>query len=181
MTFRHARDGHDGAVRDSTEQKGTGMAEDTTESTTPTEDTHENTDEQLGEPGVKALHAERKARAAAEKHATQLEQRIKEFEQSQLSDLEKAQTEAREYQEAAAKSAMEALRWKTAAAFGINDEDAEVFLTGGDEETIVRQAERLSALAQKPTSPKPDLSQGSSGLTKPPTTAEQFADQLSDF
>lgn len=157
------------------------MADDTTEGTTPTEETPESTDEQLGEPGVKALQSERKARAAAEKHASQLEQRIKEFEQSQLSDLEKAQTSAREYQEAAARSAVEALRWRTAAAHGINDEDAEVFLTGSDEETITRQAERLSALAQKPSAPKPDLSQGSSGRTAPPTTAEQFADQLSDF
>lgn len=157
------------------------MAEDTTEGTTPTEETPEHADEQLGEQGVKALQAERKARSAAEKHAAQLEQQIKEFEQSQLSDLEKAQTAAREYQEAAERSAVEALRWKTAAAHGINDEDAEVFLTGSDEETITRQAERLAALAQKPTTPKPDPSQGSSGLIKPPTTAEQFADQLSDF
>ena len=161
------------------------MSDDTTESTengaTPNEDAHQNTDEQLGEAGVKALQAERKARAAAEKQASQLAQQIKEFEQSQLSDLEKAQTTAREYQEAAERSAVEALRWRTAAKFGINDEDAEVFLTGADEETITRQAERLSALAQKPSVPKPDPTQGARGTSKPPTTAEQFADQLSDF
>lgn len=138
-------------------------------------------DEKLGEAGVKALQAERKARAAAEKHANELSQRIKDFEEAQQTDLERAQNSAQEYQRAAESAATEVLRWRTAARFGITDEDAEVFLTGGDEETITRQAERLSALAQRPTTPRPDPSQGSSGTTKPQTTAEQFADMLGDF
>src|SRR5690606_16481288 len=121
-----AREGSHGAARSSNYWEGTAMSDDTTESTesgaTPNEDAHQNTDEQLGEAGVKALQAERKARAAAEKQASQLAQQIKEFEQSQLSDLEKAQTAAREYQEAAERSAVEVLRWRTAAKFGINDE-----------------------------------------------------------
>lgn len=38
----------------------------------------------------------------------------------------------------------EALRWKVAASHGISDEDAELFLTGTDEATLKKQAERLT-------------------------------------
>lgn len=36
------------------------------------------------------------------------------------------------------------LRWKVATRFGIADEDVDLFLTGTDEETLVKQAERLA-------------------------------------
>lgn len=155
------------------------MADDTT----PTADatTEVEQPEQLGESGVKALQAERKARAAAEKHANELAQRIKAFEEEKLSDLERAQEAAREYEAAAQKAQVESLRWRTAAKYGINDEDAEVFLTGSDEETITLQAERLSSLSSAPSAPRPDPSQGAKGSIRPKTTAEQFAEALGDF
>jgi len=132
--------------------------------------------EPLGEAGKKALAAEREARKAAEKSAAEYEKRLKEIEAAQMSDLEKAQAAAKEAQDAAAKATTEALRWKVAAEYAIAAEDAEVFLTGTDEDSIRKQAERLAELAKKgPTTPKPDLSQGAKGTPSQATPADKFA------
>lgn len=132
-------------------------------------------DEPLREPGKKALVAERKAREAAEKLATEYAAKLRDIEKAQLSDLERAQVAAREAQEAAAKATTDALRWRVAAQYGISAEDAETFLTGADEATISRQAERLAALTVTPKpAPRPDMSQGAKG-SGPTAPAEQFA------
>jgi hypothetical protein len=47
----------------------------------------------------------------------------------------------------------EALRLRVASKFGIGDEDADLFLTGSDEETLTKQAERLAA--REPTARSP--------------------------
>lgn len=121
-------------------------------------------DKPLGENGEKALKAEREARAAAEKSAAALQKQLDDIAAANLSDLEKAQKQAKEAQEAAAKASAEALRFRTAAQFGISDEDADLFLTGMDADTLKRQAERL--VERTPTAgngPKPDLTQGGKG------------------
>lgn len=120
--------------------------------------------QQLGEGGKKALSAEREARKAAEESAKALQAQLDEIKAAQMSDLEKAQAQAKSYEEAAAKATAEALRWRVAAKHGISDEDAETFLTGSDEESLTRQAERLASLSTPaPTTPKPDLSQAGKG------------------
>lgn len=141
--------------------------ENTTESTTSTTDAAQQAGAtpadvaELGDPGKKALSEERNARKAAEKAAATLQAQLDEIKKSQMSDLEKAQTTAQEFQQAAEQARAEALRWRIAAKHGISDEDAETFLTGSDEETLTRQAARLSALnTTAPATPKPDLSQG---------------------
>lgn len=122
------------------------------------------TEEPLGEPGKKALSEERKARQAAEKAAETLQAQLAEIQRAQMSDLERAQALAAEAQTAAETAKAEALRWRIAARHGISDEDAETFLTGTDEATLIRQAERLSAMAASaPTTPKPDRTQGGQG------------------
>lgn len=59
----------------------------------------------------------------------------------------------------------ETLRYKVATKFNISADDAETFLTGTDEDTLTKQAERLATLAKSADStspaPRPDLSQGS--------------------
>jgi hypothetical protein len=72
----------------------------------------------------------------------------------------------------------ETLRYKVATKFNISADDAETFLTGTDEETLTKQAERLAALAKSADTtspaPRPDLTQGgrpSSGQTNP---AQEF-------
>jgi len=118
----------------------------------------------LGDPGKKAIAAERAARKAAEDAAKSLQAQLDEIKKSQMSDLEKAQAVAQEFQQAADKANAEALRWRIAAKHGISDEDAETFLTGSDEASLTRQAERLSALNNAtPATPKPDRTQGGSG------------------
>jgi hypothetical protein len=115
-------------------------------------------DETLGEGGKKALVAERKAREAAEKQAAELKARLDKIEAANMSDLERAQKEAADAKEAAAKATADALRFRVAAQNGISDEDADLFLTGSDLETLTKQATRLKE--RTPTTPKPDPSQG---------------------
>lgn len=135
----------------------------------PTEDP----EQPLGENGIKALNAERDARKEAEKALKDLREelndlkpaaeRLKEIEDQQKSDLEKANERIAALEKQDAKSSVEALRWRIAAKNGISDEDAEVFLTGSDEDSITKQAERLVALQgekQEADKQKPDPSQG---------------------
>lgn len=70
--------------------------------------------------------------------------KLDEIEQANLSALEKAngRVTTAEAGEAAAKA--EALRLRTAVTHGISLEDADLFLTGTDEETLTAQAKRLS-------------------------------------
>lgn len=118
----------------------------------------------LGDAGKKALAEERKARKAAEKAAAEAAAKIKEFEDRDKSELERA-TEAAKTAEAEREAAKaEALRLRIAIKHGISDEDAELFLTGTDEDTLTRQAEALSTrFSQRPGTPKPDPSQGARG------------------
>lgn len=139
-----------------------------TESTPTTETTPQGATPadvaELGDPGKRALTAEREARKVAEDAAKSLQAQLDEIKKSQMSDLEKAQAIAQEHQQAAEQARAEALRWRIAAKHGISDEDAETFLLGSDEATLTRQAERLSALnTAAPATPRPDRTQGGSG------------------
>lgn len=111
-------------------------------------------DEELRAPGLKALHAEREAREQADRRAKELQDRLDAIEAEKLSELEKAQKAAKDAVDAVqakdaeiAKATADALRWRIAARNGITDEDAELFLTGSDEDTLTRQAERLAERA----------------------------------
>ena len=80
----------------------------------------------------------------ANKEAETLRLRLKEYEDRDKSEAEK-QAERLQALEAEARTARaEALRLRIAAKFGIGDEDADLFLTGTDEETLTKQAERLA-------------------------------------
>jgi uncharacterized protein YaiL (DUF2058 family) len=80
---------------------------------------------------------EAKANADAAKKLAAIEEANKTEQQK----LEERLTEA---QKAADQARADALRFKIASKFGVTDEDADLFLTGTDEETLTRQAERLS-------------------------------------
>lgn len=73
--------------------------------------------------------------------------KLDEIEQANLSELEKAngRVTSAESERDAAKA--EALRLRTAVTHGISLEDADLFLTGTDEETLTAQAKRLSGRA----------------------------------
>ena len=116
-------------------------------------------DDGLGDGGKKAIKAERDARKEAEKRATELQKQLDEIEAAKLSDLERAQRELEDTRSALEQASREALRFRIAAKYNIGDEDAELFLTGSDEETLEKQAKRLSD-SSKPVTPLPDGSQG---------------------
>lgn len=151
------------------------MSDTTSEqSTDQTADEQGNPDEAtLGDAGKQALDRMKAERNEAKQAAAALQKQLDEINAANLSDLEKAQKAAKDAQEAAAQAASEALRLRVAAKHGISDEDADLFLTGTDVETLERQAARL--VERTPTGPKPDPSQGAKGSDSKATTAEQFA------
>lgn len=154
------------------------MSETTTETTVETTEKTQGdpADTPLGENGVKALTAEREARKAAEQSNAALQKQLDDINAANLSDIEKAQKAAKDAQDAAAKATAEALRLRVAAKHGISDEDADLFLTGSDTETLEKQAARL--VERTPTGPKPDPSQGAKGSDAKTSTADQFAAAL---
>ncbi len=133
-------------------------------------------DKPLGENGEKALKAEREARSAAEKSAAALQKQLDDIAAANLSDLEKAQKAATDAQAVADKATTEALRLRVATKHGISEEDADLFLTGSDLETVEKQAAALAARTS--TGPKPDLSQGSKGAPAGASPEQDFANFL---
>lgn len=148
------------------------MTQPTTEPTTPpaepttppvTEPTAQPAE--LGDPGKKALAEERAARKAAEKERSELAARLKEIEDRDKTEAQKLTDRVAAAEKTASDKASEVLRLRTALKHGIADEDAETFLTGTDEATLTKQAERLVALrgSSGPRTPAPDPSQGPRG------------------
>lgn len=130
----------------------------------------------LGDAGKKALDAERTARKAAEKASADLQAQLTKLSQANETEIQAAQREAKEAKEAVAKAATEALRFRVAAKHGISDEDADLFLTGTDADTLNKQAARL--VERTPAGPKPDPTQGGSGAPAASTPEADFANFL---
>jgi len=99
----------------------------------------------------KAKAREWESRAKANKTAAD---ELAALKQSQMSEQERLAAQLTEAQQAAEVARAEALRYRVATKFRIADEDAELFLTGRDEETLTRQAERLAA-RQEAAGPTP--------------------------
>jgi hypothetical protein len=105
--------------------------------------------------------------------------RLDELEAANKSEAEKVAERLAASEKAANDARRDALRFRIAAKFQVTDEDAELFLTGSDEDTLTRQAERLSARnaeAAGPRTPRPDPNQGRSPSAGPKSTADSFAD-----
>ena len=100
--------------------------------------------------------------------------KLDEIEAANKSEIEKA-TEARtKAEQAAAQAQAEALRWKIAAKHQISDEDAELFLTGTDEETLTKQAERLSQRSE-------DRKKNGNRVPKEGTSSQPKPDDMREF
>lgn len=130
------------------------------------------------------LAKEREAKRALQAKVEEFEEAKAEAEKAKLSDIERAQTEAQEAMSRAEKAEKELLRVSIASTHGITDkDDIELFLTGADEETLTRQAERLAARTGGPANPKPDPSQGAKGGEGNATEAEKAAaaEQSGDY
>jgi len=118
--------------------------------------------QELGDGGKRALQAEREARKVAEKANAELAARLKEFEDSKLSELDRAKKVAEESAAELAKLRHENTRSKVALDKGIPADLVE-FLTGDTEGDIAAKADLLLARLNTPGTPKPDPSQGAKG------------------
>ncbi len=72
-------------------------------------------------------------------------ERLAAIEEANKTEAQKAADQLATAQKEAADARRDALKFKIASKFKIDDEDAELFLTGDDEESLTKQAERLSA------------------------------------
>lgn len=88
---------------------------------------------------------------------------------TRVSELETALSEAQA-------QAAEVTKWKVAAKYKVSEEDVELFLTASDEDTLIKQAERLSQSSTH--APKPDAAQGTRNDTGPLSTKQQGAAAL---
>ena len=114
---------------------------------------------ELGEAGKKALEAERKRANALEKQLKQFQAEREQAEAAKLSDLERAQKAAQEAAAQLAEYQKTAIRQKVALEKGIPANLVDR-LRGDDEESFSVDADALLALLNKPTTPRPDPSQG---------------------
>ena len=109
------------------------------------------TDEPLGEPGLKALQAERDARSKAEAEAAalrkQIEDATKTAEQKMADDLKSAQ-------DLASTNAVRAMRYEVAAEKGL-DLKLATRLAGSTKEELEADADVLKALIPAVASPPP--------------------------
>lgn len=71
--------------------------------------------------------------------------KLDEIEQANKSEVEKAMDRAAAAERERDAERANALRLRIAAKHGISDEDADLFLTGGDEQSLTKQAERLAS------------------------------------
>ncbi len=161
------------------------MSETTTETTTPTPKAVAEATEKgrHGETPEQTIEALRAALAKANDEAKENRLKATELDQikhAQMSELEKAQAAMQTAAQEAAAAKAEALRWRIAAKHGISDEDAETFLTGSDEESLTKQAQRLASLAtsSNPATPKPDLTQGGQGAPTPALNSDALEEAL---
>ena len=99
--------------------------------------------EQQPKPEIdwKAKAREWETRAKANKAAAD---KLAEIEEASKTEAQKAADRLAAAEKEAADARQEALRLRIAARFQIGDEDADLFLTGADEETLTKQAERLA-------------------------------------
>ena len=118
-------------------------------------------DEPLGEPGKRALTAERAARAEAERANAALTAQLAAIEKANLSELDRAKAEATEAKTALEKVTRDGLVSRVALDKGVKPTLAR-FLTGSTEAELIASADVLLAeLGTAPTTPRPDLTQSS--------------------
>lgn len=135
----------------------------------------EPTPETTPEPEVQEPEETRTPEARTPKPNEKAAKELEELKAAALSKEERVLKEAQEAKAAADQARADALRWKIAARAGITEEDAELFLTGADEETLTRQAERL----KERTAQQPAKGTYVPGVGKqpasPPSPSEQIA------
>ena len=144
-----------------------------------------NEGEALGEGGIKALHAERKARAEAEKRATEMAKRIEEYEAAQRTEAEnlaherdKALAELEAERKARADAERAVIAREVVAEMGLPVELAGR-IQGDDREAMLEDARVFAAIAKanEPSRPAPIGAVGN-GNNAPLSTSELFSNAI---
>ena len=126
-------------------------------------------DEALGEPGKRALTAEREARRTAERQLAEAAAKLKEIEDANLSEIEKAKRDADEARAQLAALQREGARSRIALEKGVPSDLIE-FIVGDNEEQMAAKADLLmSRLNSAPSTPTPDFTQGAAPAPSRPT------------
>ena len=156
-----------------------------TEDTTNNEATTNDVGDTLGEGGIKALHAERKARAEAEKRATEMAKRIEEYEAAQRTEAEnlaherdKALAELEAERKARADAERAVIAREVVAELGLPVELAGR-IQGDDRDAMLEDARVFAAIAKasEPSRPAPIGAVGN-GNNAPLSTSELFSNAI---
>lgn len=94
---------------------------------------------------VKKLRAESAKYRTEAKANADAAKRLAEIEEANKTEAQKTADRLAAAEKDAADARREALKFKIASKFQIGDEDADLFLTGDDETSMTKQAERLAA------------------------------------
>ena len=136
---------------------------------------------ELGDAGKKALDAERREKRAAEKRAAELEAKLKEFEDRDKSELERAVERAEAAEKRAAEFETRSLRLEVAAEQGLTPAQAKRLVGETREELEADAKELLTTFkpaaddAHEDVSASLDLGNRGGAPRKGSSTAEQFA------
>jgi hypothetical protein len=122
------------------------------DATSTTEDTTASTAADAPKPTETVEFWKEKAREQEKRAKSNAEaaKRLAEIEDAQKTEAQKTAEKLAELQTQLAAAEAKALRSSIAARHGIPPEDAELLLTGTDEETLTAQAERLAQTLGKP-------------------------------
>lgn len=143
------------------------MAEDDKDTKDTTEREPAGDEQQLGDPGKRALDAERKSRQAAERRAREAEAKLKAAEDAEKSALERLQGQVAELTKRAEAAEAKADRFEVAAAKGLTLSQARR-LVGNTKEELEADADALRADLglDKDDSGKDDAKSAGMGLPK---------------
>ena len=160
---------------------GSDSGEDRSDSVKPdVEDPKPEDNESLGENGMKALKAEREANKAAKARIAEYEAKIKAFEDKNKTESEKEAERIQALEKSNAENSRKALQYEVAAEKGIPLKLA-TRLRGDERDAMLNDADELLPLIHnemKPTTPKPDRSQGHGGTPKPTSLSAAIAGHL---
>lgn len=124
------------------------MSDETTEAPAQQAEPQEGADpETFDAEYVKKLRAEAAKYRTEAKANAKAASRLAEIEEAQKSEAQKAADALAAAQRDAETARAEAIRYRIASKFEVSEEDADLFLTGTDEETLTKQAQRLSERA----------------------------------
>lgn len=120
------------------------MSEQTTTETEATEPQEGDEAKTFDADYVKKLRDEAAKYRTEAKAGAAAAKRLAEIEEAQKTETERLADKLRDLETERDGAVRDALRFKVASKFGIGDEDVDLFLTGNDEETLTKQAERLT-------------------------------------